>query len=76
MRVPLNSLRYASSRNVVSASRWFVGSSRRRTSGLERSSRAIATLRRSPPERTATDFEPSGQPRSAILRSTRFSRFQ
>src|SRR3954467_12865297 len=51
MTVPLYSARKRSSQATDSASRWFVGSSRRSRSGEESSSRQRATRRASPPER-------------------------
>ena len=69
MTVPGKFCRYCSNQWTDSASRWLVGSSSSRISGLESNRRARATRRRSPPERTSTFSSSGGQRRasSAVL---------
>ena len=74
MTVPLYDSRNRSSHATDSASRWFVGSSRRSRSGAERSSRQSATRRRSPPESVVTSRSPSGRRSASIARSSVWSR--
>src|SRR5215470_10465722 len=59
--VPGYSFRCRSSQATDSASRWFVGSSRRRRSGFWRRSRQSATRRLSPPESVVTSASAGGQ---------------
>jgi Protein of unknown function (DUF1602). len=73
--VPAYSSRKCSSHSTDSASRWFVGSSRRSRSGCCRSSRASATRRFSPPESVLTSASSGGQRRASIAISTFRSTF-
>src|ERR1051325_7782243 len=66
MTVPAYCCRCFSNHSTDSASRWFVGSSRRRMSGCWSSKRHSATRRRSPPEQIFTSVSPGGQ-RSASM---------
>ena len=59
---------------MLSASRWFVGSSSSSTSGCCNRSRHSATRRRSPPERCFTGSSASGQRSASIARSSVASR--
>src|SRR6266702_1497374 len=63
--VPGNSFRCCSSQATDSASRWLVGSSRSRRSGVDRSSLHSATRRFPPPHKVPTVS--GGEPRRVAL---------
>ena len=76
MTVPAYCCRCCSSQSMLSASRWFVGSSSRRISGCWSKRRHRATRRRSPPERCFTGLSSSGQRRASIAFRSLVSIFQ
>ena len=76
MTVPGKFCKYCSNQSTDSASRWLVGSSSNKMSGLLNNKRHKATRRRSPPERTLTSASPSGQRRASIAVSSLWSSSQ
>ena len=76
MTAPLYDCRCCSSHRTLSASRWFVGSSRSSRSGFCSSSFASATRRRSPPESLVTGSSPGGVRSASIACSSCESRSQ
>ena len=70
MTVPLYCCRCASSHWMDSVSRWFVGSSSKRTSGCWRRRRHSATRRLSPPESVRIFASEGGHWRASIARSS------
>ena len=76
MTVPGYCCRCFSSHSTDSASRWLVGSSRRRMSGCCSNKRHSATRRFSPPEQMPTSVSPGGQRSASMAISSFESRSQ